>query len=333
MRAVATALHRTGGLPALCRLAGQSRRQSAFPILTYHRVNDHGDPFFEALPTHVFERHMAFVARACTVLPLEELADRMRRGRVPRNAVAITFDDGYLDTLTHAAPILARLGMPATIFLATGFIGGAEALWFDRVAMAFKRTRAESYAPSWARTPMPLATRASRLDALRETLEHLKGLADEERDRSVEALRSALGAADTGSARNAMLGWDDVHALAGLGFSIGAHTVTHPILSRVSVERARSEITGSRDMIASACGRPPRAFAYPNGQLRDYTPAVTRLVQAAGFSCAVTTRFGLNSRHTPLYEMRRGGPWERDLPTFALKLAIYRATLPLGTAR
>ena len=60
---------------------------------------------------------------------------------LPRNALAITFDDGYRDNLTHAAPILARHGLPATIFLATGFIGTAEVPWFDRLAQRFKKTR------------------------------------------------------------------------------------------------------------------------------------------------------------------------------------------------
>ena len=72
----------------------------------------------------------------------------------------------------------------------------------------------------------------------------------------------------------------------------------------------------------------PRAFAYPNGKPTDYTSTVTRLVREAGFACAVTTQFGVNGRDTSPYELRRGGPWEHDLPMFALKLAWYRASDP-----
>jgi hypothetical protein len=86
------------------------------------------------------------------------------------------------------------------------------------------------------------------------------------------------------------------------------------------------EILGSKTMIEFACGRSPRAFAYPNGAAADYTETTARLVREAGFSCAVTKRFGTNTPETPLYELRRGGPWEEDLPTFALKLAWYRMT-------
>jgi peptidoglycan/xylan/chitin deacetylase (PgdA/CDA1 family) len=102
--------------------------------------------------------------------------------------------------------------------------------------------------------------------------------------------------------------------------------VSHPILSQVSAEQAREEIFGSAQMIEAACGRRPRAFAYPNGRPEDYSQVVTALVREAGFSCAVTTRFGVNTAAVSPYELRRGGPWEPHLPTFALKLAGYRLT-------
>jgi hypothetical protein len=58
----------------------------------------------------------------------------------------------------------------------------------------------------------------------------------------------------------------------------------------------------------------------------DYDATTVRLVREAGFTCAATTRFGLNDGRTSPWELRRGGPWEYDLPTFALKLATYRLT-------
>jgi peptidoglycan/xylan/chitin deacetylase (PgdA/CDA1 family) len=257
------------------------------------------------------------------VFAVEELVERMRRGAVPRNAIAITFDDGYRDNLTHAAPILARHGVPATIFLATGFIGTAEVPWYDRVAVAFKTTRESAWSAPWG-ARVPLGTTAERVRATEQTLAYLKRHPDDELRGAVDQLESALGAGDSQSLKNLMLRWDDVQALLGLGFSIGAHTVSHPILSRVSAERAWAEIAGCRQAIEAATGRAPRAFAYPNGTAEDYTPAVADMVRRAGFTCAVTTRFGMNTRATPPWELRRGGPWETHLPTFAFKLAWYR---------
>src|SRR6266850_506179 len=142
VQAVSVALHRTGMTAALATVAGHARRDAAFPILSYHRVNDARDPFFDSLPTEVFEQQMSHVARHYRVFSVEELTDRLRRGGLPRNAVAITFDDGYRDNLTHAAPILSRHGLPATVFLATSFMGTAEVPWVDRLAMALKATKA-----------------------------------------------------------------------------------------------------------------------------------------------------------------------------------------------
>ncbi len=326
IRWVAAGLYHTGLVWPLSQAFCYARRRQGFQILIYHRVNDDRDPFFSSVPTEVFERHMAYIARTYRVLTVEELAERMRRGGLPRNALAITFDDGYRDTLTHAAPILARYGLPATVFLATGFIGSAEVPWFDRVALALKATKAESFVAPWGET-VQLSRQADRVRAVERTLDYLKQLRDDDLRQTTDRLLEALCVTDQRGFKNLMLSWDDVQALTGLGFSIGAHTVNHPILSRVSAQRAWTEILGSRTMIESACGRPPKAFAYPNGGAHDYTDTIKHLVREAGFTCAVTTRFGLNTRDTSPYELRRGRPWEDRLPIFAFKLAWYWLTL------
>jgi peptidoglycan/xylan/chitin deacetylase (PgdA/CDA1 family) len=314
-------LHHTRMLRSFSVMAGYACRRARFPILIYHRVNDDGDPFFPAVPTAVFTRHIDYIARVYQVLPVEELVERCRRGGLPRNGLAITFDDGYRDVLTHAAPALRRHNLRATVFLATGFIGSGEAPWFDRLAEAIKLTRRASVRAPWG-DQLELGERSQRLTALDRTLAYLKRVADEERSRCVDELLEELDAA--APARDLMLSWDDVHTLERMGFTIGAHTVNHPILSRVTPDRARAEIVGSRAMIEATCGAAPQAFAYPNGRPEDYTPAVQRAVAEAGFRCAVTTRFGVNNCATPAYEFRRGGPWEEDAPSFAFKLAAYR---------
>jgi peptidoglycan/xylan/chitin deacetylase (PgdA/CDA1 family) len=325
LRWTATGLHAARLSGPLSRAAGYASAAPTFPILSYHRVNDEGDPFFPSLSTEIFERQMAFVAHAYVVLTVEELAERMRRHALPRNALAITFDDGYRDNLTSAAPILARLGLPATVFLVTGAVASGEPLWFDCLAAAFKHARTAAWSAPWGET-IPLETPAQRLAALEQTLSRFKRLVNEVRRRSVEEVVLTLGTGDERPLKSLMLSWDDVQALVGLGFTIGAHTVSHPILSQLGPEEAHAEVFESRRMIEAACGRAPRAFAYPNGRPDDYSPAILALVREAGFTCAVTTSFGVNTRSTPPYELRRGGPWEPHLPTFALKLAGYRLT-------
>lgn len=322
MRWAAQGLYHTRLIQPVSVAAGYAAA-STFQILSYHRVNDEDDPFFSAMPTDVFDGHMAYVARAYRVLTVEALVERARRRQVPRNALAITFDDGYRDVLTHAVPVLVRHGLPATVFLATGFIGTGQIPWFDRLAAGFKETKAEVVRAPWGAT-WRLPGKPERLGALDQAISYLKQRPDDEVRGMVDHLVESLGVTDAGAFKSLMLTWEDVHALVGLGCSIGAHTVNHPILSRVSPQRAWAEIAGSRTMIEKACGFAPGAFAYPNGRPADYTAAVQALVRKAGFTCAVTTQLGLNTGETSPYELRRGGPWDHDLPMFALRLAGTR---------
>ncbi|MGH7401970.1 MAG: polysaccharide deacetylase family protein, partial [Candidatus Rokuibacteriota bacterium] len=259
------------------------------------------------------------------VLPVEDLVERQRRGRVPRHALALTFDDGYRDTLSHAAPILARHGLPATVFLATGYISSAEMPWYDLLALALKTSRRESIELTPG-SPLMLHSPALRLQALSIVLREVKRMPDTERRRTVDRLVSDLDPASAEGQKRLMLTWDEAQALLGLGFSIGAHSVSHPILSRVAASEAWAEIHGSKKAIERNLGIAVRSFAYPNGGVDDYSPAAVGVVERAGFTCAVTTRRGLNTAAIPRLELRRGGPWEQHLPTYALKLAWYHLT-------
>ena len=333
VRAAAVSAYHAGALPALNAVAGcvtlgrrgRALRKPSAQILTYHRVNDDHDPFFPSTPTETFQQQMEYISRSFRVMTVEDIVDRMDAGTLPRNALAITFDDGYRDTLTHAAPILARYGLPATVFLATGFVGAGEFPWFDQLALALKLTRVSAVMLPDGK-PMPLGSLSERLLALDQALSHLKRTPDCQRREEMTSLLSHLGVKVVRYLKDLMLSWDDVHALTGLGFSIGAHTVNHPILSRVTLAQAEREIMGSKVMIETALGRPVKAFAYPNGRPEDYTQDIKQLVQQIGFTCAVTTRHGVNSMDDDRYELKRGAPWDPHLPSFALKLVWYRLT-------
>jgi peptidoglycan/xylan/chitin deacetylase (PgdA/CDA1 family) len=323
IRGLSGAFYHSGLVGPIARGVALTHPRPRVQILTFHRVNDDDDPFMPSLPTAVFAARMAHIARHYTVMTVEDLAAGLQESRVPRNALAITFDDGYRDNFTHAAPILKRLGLPATIFLVTGHIDTPRALWFDRLALAFKTTTVRRIELAGERHHS-LGTVGERLAALGAALAHLKRLPDDERLASVEGLITSLRP-NPERPKRLMLSWDEVDALRGLGFSIGAHTVTHPILSRLTPDRAWEEIHGSKAAIEKVLGAPVRGFAYPNGRPDDYNETVTQLVRDAGFTCAVTTRRGLNDTGAQVLELRRGGPAEHHLPTYAVKLAYYRA--------
>src|SRR5262245_43164463 len=191
IRGMAQVAYHGGLMRPIVRGASLLHAQPKVPILTFHRVNDDNDPFLPALPTAVFAERMAHIARYYRVHTVEDLAARLPEGRVPRNALAITFDDGFRDNLTHAAPILKRLGLPATVFLVTGHIDTPHPLWADRLALGFKSAIVRQVELSDGRV-LSLGTVSERLAALKATFEHLRRVPDEDRVTSVEALIAAL---------------------------------------------------------------------------------------------------------------------------------------------
>ena len=325
MRGISAALFHTGLVGRIGATVGYLWPYAGYRVLTFHRVDDENDPFLPSLSTARFAARMAHIARHYTVLPLEDLADRARRGATPRNALAITFDDGYRSNLTHAAPILSRYGLPATIFLVSSYIGTPHALWFDRLALALKNSRRREVSLEESR-PLPLTTVDERLRGLTAAQKYFKALPYRDHQPQLDRVLASLEPVAPEPPKRFMLSWDEVHALRGLGFSIGAHTETHPILSRLNPDDARREIEGSKRAIERALGKPVTTFAYPNGGVDDYTEATVRLVSEAGFACAVTTRRGLNTTATPPLELRRGGAWDMHLPTYALQTAYYQLT-------
>ena len=294
-------------------------------ILTYHRVNDENDQFFPAMPVSVFQSQMEHLSECYLVLPLEEMAKRIEDDDIPDNAVVITFDDGYRDNYTQAFPILRRLLIPATIFLATGVIGTNGVLWHDRVFSAFRLTKKTALIGFFERpSNVELSSQEDKLRAQTRVLKFLRGLHERERDVQICRLLECLAVGSDVEQERIMLNWEEVSHMRREGISFGSHTVTHPILSRLSQEEVEKQVALSSEAIERhACVR-PRTFAYPNGTREDFTETTKHVLKEAGYLCAVTTTFGTNAHGQDLFELRRGQPWEHDLDTFAAKMIWYK---------
>ncbi len=103
-------------------------------ILMYHRVHDAtSGPSGLCVSRAHFTEHMEHLRRHYSVLSLRKLAALLAGGRLPERAVVLTFDDGYADNLWNAKPILARWDLPATVFVATGYVGQSREFWWDEL--------------------------------------------------------------------------------------------------------------------------------------------------------------------------------------------------------
>jgi peptidoglycan/xylan/chitin deacetylase (PgdA/CDA1 family) len=294
-------------------------------ILTYHRVNDEHDPYFPAVPPSIFARQMEYLVSRFFVCSLTEAVERLQARAVLDNMLVITFDDGYRDNYVHAFPVLRKFSIPATIFLATSSIGSGTPLWHERVFAAFRKTR-ESVLRGYGkdRRSYSLQTLTERLLAQQDVLRFLRSFDDHERVKWIDRLVADLKVDERKEMPDLMLSWDEVREMHQQGIFFGSHTVTHAILSKSSIETVKQEIYESQKIIAQELGVIPTTFAYPNGSPEDFTPEIEKILQDAGYICAVTTVFGANEPGQNLFELRRGGPWEEHLPTFAAKLNWYK---------
>ena len=301
----------------------KKRRERTCQILAYHRVNDEKDPFFPGLPTSQFARQMEVLAERFTLCSLDRLLQGMESGDLPEHGVAVTFDDGYRDNYVNAFPILKRYAVPATIFLTTGVIGCHKPLWHDRIFSMLRETRIpelSSFGPD--RMTLSLRSLADKLKSQRQILEHLWCLGAEARESTIAELSHRLGTDET--KRDAlMLSWEEVSEMSREGIKFGAHTVNHPVLSRLGPEEVRREVYGSKSAIEAALNTAVTHFAYPVGRGVDFTAATKRIVQEAGLSCGLTMIFGNNPPGTDSYEIRRIAPWNEDGDVFGLRLKYY----------
>jgi peptidoglycan/xylan/chitin deacetylase (PgdA/CDA1 family) len=263
----------------------------------YHRVTDEpvGGLGSMVVSSRRFRQQMAYVRRRFRVLPLAEVVAGLRGDRpLPPRAAAITFDDGYRDNLTVAAPILRSLGLPATLFVATGPQERGEPFWWDALELAGR--------PADARAAVKRAAYAEMRRIVAETLAEL----------SPDTVRAAVD--------RLYMSWDEVREWAGMGLTLGAHTTTHPIMSRLTPAEVVSEVLPARARLEREAGATLPFFAYPNGREGDFTAETQRILAAHGFAAAFSTIEKMNTPATPPLALNRFLARDEPLPWFALRL-------------
>jgi peptidoglycan/xylan/chitin deacetylase (PgdA/CDA1 family) len=241
------------------------------------------------------------------VLPLATAVEELHRGTLPPRAVSITFDDGYADNYSNAAPLLAEAGMTATFFVATGFLDGG-CMWNDALVEAVRRTGKSSLDLDGLQLGVRSTAQASdRAALISELIRRLKYLPAPERRTQVDKV---LAAADIAPPIDLMMTPRQLRDLAGSGMEIGAHTVQHPILAQLPLLAVREEIGASRSYLERLLGRPVAGFAYPNGRPgTDYKAEHVAVVRDCGFSFAVSTARGAARDGDDRYQLPRVGVW------------------------
>ncbi len=310
-----------GGLPFVKiywrRISGKCR----IFILMYHRVDYEARPFFETVvPPDVFERQVRFLSRHYEIVDLKDLK-MMERGGDGKDLVILTFDDGYRDNYTYAFPVLKKYGVPATVFLATDYIGTGRLLWYDRLSWILyngakvpgRKDIVRGGLPDVIGERIALFHRSKpQFDAatiLRDLAADLKPLAARTREDILDAMGDMCKVMTwPGDGDRPMLSWDEVKEMSREGISFGSHTMSHPVLSSISYSEARREITQSKRIIEDRIQKPVTTFAYPHGKSEDFTEDISAVLLKEGFEYACTTNAGAEQYpiEDPLILKRRG---------------------------
>jgi peptidoglycan/xylan/chitin deacetylase (PgdA/CDA1 family) len=251
-------------------------------------------------------------------LSLHEAARRLQEGTLPARAAAITFDDGYADNVTTALPILQRFGLPVTVFVATDYLDGGR-MFNDTVIELVRRLPGDmaDFASIGLGT-QPCATLTERRALVTKLIGHFKYQPSDARRQIVEDMATHFSMA---LPTDLMLSTAQLRALcSATGVEIGAHTHTHPILSKISPEQAAEEIRVGKNTLESLLQRPMRLFAYPNGRpTKDYGPEHVELVRRAGFDFSVSTEPATAKRSSDPHQLPRFTPWDITPARFALR--------------
>lgn len=291
-------------------------------ILIYRRVIAVPDPLFpETVDGRRFDQHLRLLARWFKVMPLAQAVRALKNGALPARAACITFDGGYADNAAVALPLLQKHGLPATFFVASGFLDGGYS-WSDAVIELVREAQGPRL--NLARAGLgsfdiacPTRRRAV-IDLLLRALASLNPVERLERVRQMARRTTPT-----------MLSSDQLIALHRAGMDIGGHTVSQMPLSSLSNAEARGEIANGRARLEQIIQSRVSLFAYPNGKPGvDFEKRHANMLRSAGFEAAVTTAPGAARRGADPYELPRFTPWERSSAGFLMRMGCNLFTPP-----
>jgi peptidoglycan/xylan/chitin deacetylase (PgdA/CDA1 family) len=282
------------GASGLPRLATPFAR-GAGAILMFHHVRPWVERGFapnrglEITPEFLDETLVALRDNGFDVIAMDDVPARLKAGR-GKPFAALTFDDAYRDNLVHALPVLEKHGAPFTINVTTDFAKGVGRLWWTELEEAIRALPTVTF----ERVAMPAGTDAEKVAAFMKIYWSLRGGSEERLLSEIATLARVANINRATLTQTSCMNWDEIARLSKHPLcTMGAHTLTHPRLAKLTPEQARREIEDCRAIIVARTGKPVKHLAYPVG---DPTSAGARefaIAEDLGFATAVTTRKGM----------------------------------------
>jgi len=301
-------------------------------VLMYHSVlKTRTDAWGLRVSPRCFYEHMAVLCANANPMRLADVDEAMAANRLPPRAVVVTFDDGYLDNLWNAKPVLEKFAVPATVFVATGYVDSHREFWWDELELlllnsprlprvieltvknqphrfdlgddaslnVYRRFQCRHWRAWHEEVP---TARHQMFLVVRELL-RLTG--PDDRERALETLRGAAGRPSWRPTHQCLSPGQLRELVASNLIEIGGHTVTHSSLGALSPQDQQREIISGKKWLEQNLGRKITSFAYPFGGPDDYNARTIRILQECGIERSCITSAGSITPEVNRYEYPR----------------------------
>lgn len=277
-------------------------------IVVCHRFGD--ENMYNRHSSKLFRRQCEYMKKNFNIISLSKYVNHIiKQIPIPSNSLIVTMDDGYNDNYIYAYPILKEFEIPATIFLVTGFINKELWFWWDKIRYIFFKSKKSQYIYEYNGEikEFKLNTIEEREHAWDYITIVLLYEPNEVREQFIMQLQKDLDIiVPFESVEEFMpVTWDEVREMRKNGIEFGSHTHTHPILSHILNHQKKEEIEKSKQILEEKIQTQVISFSYPNGQKKDYDEESVKLVEDAGYQCAMVAFQGFNDLKTNPFEIRR----------------------------
>ncbi|WP_162053295.1 polysaccharide deacetylase family protein [Pontibacter pamirensis] len=321
-------------------------------VLMYHRVAEPESDVWEvAVSPDNFEQQLQVLKQSYHVVPLKEMVERLKKGVVERNTIAITFDDGYVDNYQKAKPLLKKYSLPATFFITSGNVGQQKEFWWDELEhlMLFSESlpAVMDMEIAGAGIAYNLEEEAQLTQTLRQqhkawkaceqkppskrsTLfyrlwEKLKPLPASEQQAALQKIRDWAGAAATGRPGCRSMSKEELKELGQEAlFDLGGHTVSHAALAFHAAQLQEKEIRENRTFLQDIAPNKIDLLTYPYGNYNNETMAIAEKV---AFEAAFTTEEKAVTRNANRYRLGRFQVKNIAAPEFKKQLQLWKYSI------
>lgn len=289
----------------------QQSRRGMTPILVYHRlVNNPVQPGISSafqlrgltVSAANFEKQIIYLKRKYHLVSLTEYIRRKKSGESLAQCAVVTFDDGYQDFMTLGWPVIKKYEVPVTIFFPKGFLSAVH--WQHQLYYVLDEAAGKKAVVSIGpeTIPVDLGQDQEKYQSITKLLEAIRRLPAADRLEAVMAISKTLGVSRQLAPGDFYLTEEDLKLLVGSGVELGAHTVSHSLLTALSEQEAGQEISASLDFIRDLTGRQEIAFALPFSSGNE---KILSLLKKKGCLCSFSSEAGLNTAAEDIFQLKR----------------------------